>query len=352
MSAASIPAFPEVDASLLEEHRRLRCEATEQIDALSQEPADLFRFHGGRRIVESLANLFLDDRVMLLPPRRRHLHESLERRLGGTAAAFRHIDSRLAMIRLGHLDQLVGHETPHVLNAFAESHEPNDKETNAGLIRLTPSGFDTTQSSFQPPDGAECAELLDACVDAVNHVNAPAIVRAAWFAAAFLAIHPFVDGNGRTARLMFQLISSSDSAERLDWGTVEMFAIARTAYVDALKASQAPSLPEYDGGLIDVAPFVDHAIRCSIEGATLVQRRVLWFERAWESLEADPAPLRAIDIAVVSSGGLALDELGELVDAPEATEVAEALVSAGRLVWDRRGLLRPRADNALLALPG
>ncbi len=135
------------------------------------------------------------------------------------------------MLRRGHLDVVVGPETPYVLNAFAESHDPNSKETNPGLIRLTTSGFDVTQSSFRPPDGARCSELLEACVRVVNVAPAPSVVRAAWLCASFLAIHPFVDGNGRTARLLFQLVASSDEHERLDWAAVliERITLRKTA---------------------------------------------------------------------------------------------------------------------------
>ena len=355
MADTSIPSIPDVGPGLLDEHRRRRTEATRRLADLADGPADLFRFHGRRRLVESLANLFLDDRVMLLPPRRRHLHLTLDRRVGGCTAAFRHIDGRLEMFRRGHLLAVVGPETPHVLNAFAESHDPNEHETNPGLVRLTTSGFDVTQSTFRPPDGSRCQELLEACVRVVNVAPAPAIVRAAWLCASFLAIHPFVDGNGRTARLLFQLVASSDEHERFDWGAVEFWAIDRTAYIDALKASQAPSLPEYDGERIDVAPFVDFGVRSSIAGAAMSVRRADWFERAWEALVDVPADVRTAEIAVVSSASASLAELGELrelTDQRRCTEVVASLVDAGRLVWDRRGLLRPSADNPLLTLPG
>ncbi len=355
MADTAIPSIPDIDASLLDEHRIARIEATRCLDELADGPASLFRFHGRRRLIEALANLFLDDRVMLLPPRRRHLHLTLDRRVGGCSAAFRHIDGRLEMLRRGHLDVVVGPETPYVLNAFAESHDPNLQETNPGLIRLTTSGFDVTQSSFRPPDGARCGELLDACVRVANVAPAAAVVRAAWLCASFLAIHPFVDGNGRTARLLFQLVASSDEHERLDWAAVEFWAIERNAYIEALKASQASSLPEYDGERIDVTPFVEFAIRSAIAGAAMTTRRADWFERAWEALDGVAPEARTAEIAVVSGGSTSLaelSELAELADPRPCTSVAEALVAAGRLMWDRRGLLRPTAHNPLLALPG
>lgn len=354
MSETSIPAIPPIAPELLEEHHRERWAATRRLAELADGPSELFRFHGRRRLVEALANLFLDDRTMLLPPRRRHLHATLDRRVGGCSTALRHLDGRLEMVRRGHLDVVVGSETPYVLNAFAESHDPNEKETNPGLIRLTTSGFDVTQSSFRPPDGAHCTALLDACVRVANVAPVPAIVRAGWLASSFLAIHPFVDGNGRTARLLFQLVASSDAHARFDWSAVEYWAVERNSYIEALKASQAPSLPDYDGERVDVAPFVDFAIRSSIAGAQLTKRRATWFEQAWDELADAPDEARTAEIAVVAAASASLAELGELSaleNQRRCTEVAAGLVAAGRLVWDRRGLLRPAAHNPLLHLP-
>lgn len=353
MAESSLPPLPTVAPELLEVHHVARVQGAEALAAADPAASELFRFNGRRRLVESLANLFLDDRQMLLPPRRRHLHQSLADRVGGCRSAFRHIDGRLEMIRRGHIDRVLGPETPFVLNAFAESHDPNAHETNPGLIRLTESGFDEGQNTFKPPDGALCRQLLDGCIDVANNAPLPAVVRAGWLTAAFLAVHPFVDGNGRTARLLFQLVSSSDPKERLDWGTVEQWAVDRNGYVAALVTSQAPSLPTYVGERVDTTPFVEYAIQTSIAGAQLNARRLRWYERAWGSLDGLPAELRAAEVAVVSAGSASLDELSDLAalaDPSTCTNAATELVAAGRLVWDRRSLLRPTANNPLLEI--
>ena len=150
--------------------------------------------------------------------------------------------------------------------------------------------------------------------------------------------------------MLFQLLSSADEALGFDWGALEQWAMYRVPYVKALQASQAPSLPRYDGTLIDTAPFVAFAIGTSIEGARVVEQRVAWFEKAWGLIdvsrdEADVCGL--IELAVASAWSSSLDELDELMDGESSTHAVNELVRRRRLAWDRRGLLQLAADHPL-----
>ena len=93
-----------------------------------------------------------------------------------------------------------------------------------------------------PPAAERCAALLDEAIRVVNANEDAAVVRAGWFTATVLAIHPFTDGNGRTARLLHHLVAGSDQAAGAEVGTAEVWAVARDAYVAALKASQRPAI--------------------------------------------------------------------------------------------------------------
>jgi hypothetical protein len=265
----------------------------------------------------------------------------------------RHLDARIEMVRRGHLADLVAPETPFVLNALAESHDPDRSETNPGLPRLTDSRFDPTQTDFEPPPGAQCEALTHAAVDVANLDRVPLIVRAGWLCATLLAIHPFVDGNGRTSRLLFQLLASADGELGFDWGAIEQWAMLRVPYVDALKASQAPSAPNYDGRLIDTTPFIEYGIRTSIEGALIVRQRAEWFDTSWGRIGApsttDAQLAATIELAVASAWSASLDELDELLDGPASTPAVNHLVRRGRLVWDARGLLRLADDHPLIS---
>lgn len=346
MSDLTVPPLPMVDGGLVEEHTERRGAVAARLGSLDDAPGRSFRWYGRIRLIETLANLFVDDRELLFAPRRRHLRQSHEARLGGASAVFEYIDVRLEMWRRGHLDRAVGLETPHVINAFAESHDRSPTVTNPGLVRLTSSGFDTTQSRFMPPDGAHCAELLDQCVTIANTAPMKPVMRAAWLCASVLAIHPFVDGNGRTARSLFQLVSSSDDAQ-FDWATIEQWAIDRNSYVEALKASQAGSIPDYVGERIDTSPFVEYAVRSSLKGLDLVDRRIEWFEAAWDRLGGRTDSERIVEVAVVTAGSSSIDELARLVEDPECSEVVSRLVRERRLDWDRRGLLGPGPSSVL-----
>ncbi|MEM9042290.1 MAG: Fic family protein [Actinomycetota bacterium] len=350
MSVSGLPALPDVSADLVEAHRRARSTTRGRLVAMEPAPARVLQWFLINRLVESMANVFQDDRQLLVPPRRRHLSPSISARVAGSAVAFRHIDARLEMRRLGHLDDVVGSETPFVLHAFAESHEPDAEETNPGLVRATTSGFDAVESSYRPPDADRCDELLAECVETVNASDHDAAVRAAWMVAAFLAIHPFVDGNGRVARMLFQLVSSCDDDLRLDWGSLEQWSIARRPYIDALKATQAPSMPAYDPVHVDTRPFVEFALRASAVGADLVRRRADWIEEAWERGAPWSTESHGVaEMATVVAASASIAEISDLVPDPDCTTIVGELVAAGRLRWDGRGLLRPAIDHVLLS---
>lgn len=351
-----VPLVPPTDDGLLERHRGARVDTKDALRALPDAAGAVYRWWSRRRLVESIGNLFLDDRPLLMPPHRRHLHDKFTGRLDGCLTALRHVDARVEMHRRGHVTSVLGTETPYVINALAESRNPGRSETNPGLPRLVEAGFDPTQSSFLPPPAHECETLVSALVDVANVDEVPAIVRAGWACATLLAIHPFVDGNGRTARLVFQLLASSDEELGFDWGAVEQWTMRRVPYVDALKASQAPSLPSYDGRRVDTTPFIEFAVRTSTDGAEVGLQRVAWFAAAWELLageadaDSDDGLAAIVELTVASAWSASLTEIEEVIGAPDATIAVNRLVRDGRLSWDRRRLLRLGPDHPLRAM--
>ncbi|HEX8082956.1 MAG TPA: Fic family protein [Solirubrobacteraceae bacterium] len=81
-------------------------------------------------------------------------------------------------------------------------------EDGAGRLRVGETRVanrDTGEVVFAPPQ-EEVAELVDRlCAEFVALETHPAIA-AAWFHVTFAAIHPFRDGNGRTARVLSSLV--------------------------------------------------------------------------------------------------------------------------------------------------
>ena len=76
--------------------------------------------------------------------------------------------------------------------------------------RYRNAGVRITGANFTPPNALKVDALMDELIDWVNQEKElPLIVRATIFHHRMVWIHPFFDGNGRTVRLMFNLILMS-----------------------------------------------------------------------------------------------------------------------------------------------
>ncbi len=62
------------------------------------------------------------------------------------------------------------------------------------------------QTVFQPPDHERVPELVDQLCNTMEHADWHPALAAAWVHVALAAIHPFRDGNGRTARILASLV--------------------------------------------------------------------------------------------------------------------------------------------------
>ncbi len=78
----------------------------------------------------------------------------------------------------------------------------------AGRIRS--SGVRITGANFTPPNARLVPEYLDDLVNWCNTSNLDVIIKSAIFHHRFVWIHPFFDGNGRTVRLIFNLLLMSE----------------------------------------------------------------------------------------------------------------------------------------------
>jgi Fic family protein len=91
-----------------------------------------------------------------------------------------------------------------ILNIHALVLQRIEKEF-AGRYRNA--GVRITGANFTPPNALKVDALMDDLLDWVNNEKKlPVIVRATIFHHRMVWIHPFFDGNGRTVRLMFNLI--------------------------------------------------------------------------------------------------------------------------------------------------
>lgn len=340
----NVPLLPALDSVDLEAHRSAHARLAEAFTA-SPQSRSLFRFLQRRVLIDALANVqpvtVRPGAADLLPRPRAFLTPRHLIRVQASAAALRHVDSRITMLRQGSIASLIEPWTPMVLHALIEGPSPLGVETNAGMLRATPTRWAPDNNPMTHPEPVDVPELVAAAVDFAVRAPAPAISRAGWLAFTMMSIHPFVDGNGRTARMLFQAMSSIDLELGIDWGAVEQFTLDRTGYVDALRAGQ--NLARYDGALLDAGPFMGFALQCSIDGATLGLRRLGQINQAMTSrLEGGDDPVvAAVSIAVELSSIVTLAELGGLsVDVETLTSVVNGLVGAARLQWVPRPVSR------------
>ena len=74
----------------------------------------------------------------------------------------------------------------------------------AGMFRT--SGVRISGANFTPPNAFKVDELVTELIDWTNSSDINIIIKSAIFHHRFVWIHPFFDGNGRTVRLIFNLL--------------------------------------------------------------------------------------------------------------------------------------------------
>lgn len=321
---------------------------------LGDAPADvarLFTIQQHRLVVESLAYVqpvvARPSQPRVVVPPRAFLTLAHQRRMIGASAAFRHVDSRVAMLQTGDIGFVVDASTPLVLHALLESSLPSsDTETNPGMLRTTLTSWMPEANEFAHPPAHMVTDLVAAAIDMANHADAPACSRAAWLTFTMLSIHPFVDGNGRTSRALYMALVAPSLPRGIDWGALEQWSTWRGDYVAALQAGQ--QVESYDPANMSAAAFIDFATRASIAGAELCIARLEAIETQLTNLERLVPRAHAFVETVVRMLGIAT--LAEIVTcglpAGEIDAIVKDLTMGTRLRWEprpfgRRTLERP-----------
>ena len=101
-----------------------------------------------------------------------------------------------------------GGKSAHTVDTLREIHTivlKDDPQERGGQYRSH--GVTITGAKYQPPDHTLVASLVDRVMEQLQKdSDLPAVVRAAWSHWTIARIHPFGDGNGRTARLWQDLV--------------------------------------------------------------------------------------------------------------------------------------------------
>lgn len=341
-----LPPLPVVSRDLLIRSDAAHHEVDRLLRSLDPVWSGLIRTVVWRRCVEATAAVGAIDfdstaRSVTIPPRRRYLPPGLQSRLEGTESALVHVDERLRLVRLGVLDHLVDPETPMVLNAFAAARDERGPASMSGLVRATTAGYLDVGAEFVPPSAPLCRGLLEETI-AVLRARPPVhpLELAAWASLMLFAVHPFADGNGRTARLLFQLIHSAALPSGFDVGSIEVWARHRRRYVDAIQQA-SPSGPADSVIHLRPAEFANFAALASIEGAECWQQRI---ETLVGSIERWTEVLGSSTITyafIRLERNVAADEFREIGERSEQVQIAECLVSRGLVRRDRCGRYSP-----------
>jgi Fic family protein len=197
----------------------------------------------------------------------------------------------------------------------------------AGAGRLRQSGgtwitnAQTGEVVFRPPDHEQVPGLVDElCAVIATTAWHPAIA-AAWVHVALAAIHPFQDGNGRTARVLASLTMYRGGFEDPFFTSLEEWWGRHTAAYYAAFACLGETFdPE-----VDVTPFVDAHIRAQlsqVHALALRQRAegLLWITME-NLLEDHGLPLRLANALYDSffARSVTTGYYRDLIDASPAT---------------------------------
>ncbi|TGK87926.1 Fic family protein [Leptospira noumeaensis] len=110
---------------------------------------------------------------------------------------------------IDHIEKIIKKKTSISLNLIREIHGiilKNIDDEEAGVFRRT--NVRITGATHIPPSAAKVYNLVDELVEwyYINNKKLSIPELAAWFHYKLVFIHPFIDGNGRTARLLMNLI--------------------------------------------------------------------------------------------------------------------------------------------------
>ena len=336
-----VPALPALKPDLLDHHHRAHAHLAEIEKTKPTAVRNAFRLLSHQRQIESLANLHpvlvSPTHPLLFPAPRAFLTDELLQREAGARAAFLHIDCRTTMFRDGAISDMIESSTPEVLNALLQGPVESETSSNPGLVRATMTSWKPEANPFEHPAPGLVRPLLEGAIDMVSQAPSPAITRGAWLAYTMMTVHPFVDGNGRTARACFLGVVSPELGLGTDWGALEQWSLTRHEYVTALQDGQQTDA--YRPHELDATPFMDYATRSSIRGVDLSLARLEALERLVDYLTEQGLDSAAADIilTVALKRFVVMRDLGHSVSSPSLsgpiTDLVADLVDQEFLRW-------------------
>ncbi|MCH8050644.1 MAG: Fic family protein [Chloroflexi bacterium] len=167
------------------------------------------------------------------------------------------------------------------LNSIIQKSLPDPKARGRGKYRVGQSFIidkATRDIKYRPPAAEDVPELMD---DYVTNVaewidRLPGPIAAALAHFGLISIHPFEDGNGRTARLVADMVLDLTS-----WSVESMLSVSQAilddhaGYIAALAEAQGKVFTED----VDVTPFVRFHTRMLAMSAAFLEEKVIRFNQ-------------------------------------------------------------------------
>jgi Fic family protein len=291
--------------------------------------------------------------------------------------------SNIEAMRWG-IDRLGGSEAIRV-DGLLEVHRRlmagSRLEAHGGQIRdeqnwIGGSEYNPCRADFVPPPPHRVADLLEDLAEFCNSETLPPLVQAAIAHAQFETVHPFVDGNGRTGRILIHAILRRRGLAPITVPPISLvLATWSREYVGGLTATryEGPSdSPQARSGLDQWIGFFAEAALRSVADAGTYNQRVSEIQVEWRRaigkvrsgssvdliLRALPAaPLLTVKTAagltgrseqaaneairrLIDAGVLSQTTVGRRNRAFEAPEMVEALTDLERQLASPRGNTR------------
>jgi Fic family protein len=245
--------------------------------------------------------------------------------------------------------ETLGRRPQIVADDFLAAHERllagTSQERYAGQLRqvqnwIGGSSFNPCSAAFVPPPPERVPELMRDLCDFCNQDALPAVAQAAMAHAQFETIHPFVDGNGRTGRVLIHVILRRRGvAPRLVPPISLVLATWSADYIDGLTRTRYRGDPDgraaADGTNAWISLFAG-ACRRAVSDAEAYEERVRMLQGEWRrrlgQLRRNSAAdllLRALPGAPMITVQSAAALLGRSVQA--VNEAIPRLVEAGVL---------------------
>ena len=250
---------------------------------------------------------------------------------------------------------------PDLVNIHAALMASASNQHVSGLVRteqnwIGGNNYNPCGASFVGPPPQEVARLLDDLCHAINDDALPPVIQAGLVHAQFEAIHPFLDGNGRTGRALIHVVLRRR-------GLTQLYVPPISVVLASDKGSYIAGLNDYAKG--DVEAWLTAFAAATAQSASLASRYLIQVQAlqdhwramlrtaanpradsvAWAIIDVMPAhPMISVPVAVAATGrtkAVVNDALVQLEAAGVATRASQG--NRNR-IWEAAGLLDLLAD--------